>query len=142
MSIERGCRGNAARNCKKLQEDFYFTVFNPEKHFTLETIYEHLPRLCNVGSDEWIPIELFRYCGITEETAINIPLKSSRFTLQDISCAKWSVEGGGFADEVSQSSLVNYQKKMIPEKLSFPSLEVVAGRTEDVSDDKKKGLLG
>ncbi|KAK6640292.1 hypothetical protein RUM44_011978 [Polyplax serrata] len=141
MSIERGCRGNAARNCKKLQEDFYFTVFNPEKHFTLETIYEHLPRLCNVGSDEWIPIELFRYCGITEETAINIPLKSSRFTLQDISCAKWSVEGGGFADEVSQSSLVNYQKKMIPEKLSFPSLEVVAGRTEDVSDDKKKGSL-
>ncbi|XP_042910684.1 probable methyltransferase TARBP1 [Parasteatoda tepidariorum] len=52
-------QGNFSRNIKKLSEDFYFTVFSPICHFSLETLFFDLPRLVNLPPDEWIKPSLF-----------------------------------------------------------------------------------
>ncbi|XP_037080989.1 probable methyltransferase TARBP1 [Pollicipes pollicipes] len=47
--------GNANKNSQLIQNDFYFTEFDPVQHFSLEVIFLSLPRLAGVEPDEWVP---------------------------------------------------------------------------------------
>ncbi|XP_070154969.1 probable methyltransferase TARBP1 [Polyergus mexicanus] len=47
------------KNSIKIQDDFYFSSFNPINDYSLQTIYYELPRLTNISSDEWISPDIF-----------------------------------------------------------------------------------
>nr|CAD7574392.1 unnamed protein product [Timema californicum] len=53
-------QSNALKNVAKLTEDFYFSVFHPVQHFSLQTIFTDLPRLANITKEEWIPLSIFK----------------------------------------------------------------------------------
>ena len=144
-SIQRGCKGNAGKNCRKLQEDFYLNVFNPLEHYSLETIFNDLPRLANVGFDEWISLKIFKNCHPHINNNKIIPVENvSDSSLEDVSCATWSISSKCNPRECSESnednhnnnsqSKINYQKKMIPLKELIP--------TEDFSDCPSRRVTG
>lgn len=124
QSIERG---NAIKNCTKIQEDFYFTAFDPIEHYSLDTIFFDIPRLTNVCSEEWISDELFRKCGV--EGNCHIPLKSNNESLKSFEAGKWILEGSkqdyfiGDCEPKESLGITNFQKKMIPIKSLAPNFE-------------------
>ncbi|KAJ8669844.1 hypothetical protein QAD02_001103 [Eretmocerus hayati] len=46
-------------NLSWIEDNFFFTNFDPVKHYDLETLYHQLPRLSNVSSEEWVMKEDF-----------------------------------------------------------------------------------
>lgn len=141
-SIQRGGKGNAGKNCKKLQEDFYLNIFNPLEHYSLRTIYVDLPRLANVGSDEWISAEIFRYCGVSADNP-NILIENVTSSLENVEAAKWSIYGSispELCEQIGETDAYpagNYQKKMIPVKAVVPALDEELG-SRLVSHNKRK----
>ncbi|KAF0302385.1 putative methyltransferase TARBP1 [Amphibalanus amphitrite] len=92
--------GNANKNSQLILNDFYFTVFDPVRHFSLEAIYCSLPRLASVEQDEWVPPELFPDhltdgAGDGEQPQAG-PLRLSRLCpgLRDAQPASWTARTG------------------------------------------------
>ncbi|XP_043227173.1 probable methyltransferase TARBP1 [Amphibalanus amphitrite] len=92
--------GNANKNSQLILNDFYFTVFDPVRHFSLEAIYCSLPRLASVEQDEWVPPELFpdhltEGAGDGEEAPAG-SLRLSRLCpgLRDAQPASWTARTG------------------------------------------------
>jgi len=57
--------GNSVKNADKLRNDFYWTVFHPIRHYSLQTIFRDLPRLSQIKPEEWITPEMFISVGVS-----------------------------------------------------------------------------
>ena len=131
---------NTQRNLEKLSQDFYFGVFHPLRHFTLETLCYHLPRLSHLVSEEWLPVDWFD--GVVSW----IPQRDPDVKLADCQPAEWVARAAGGAPAFNQddpsanpaSSVKNVQKKITPWKQMLPdvnSLAVSSGRKTTATND-------
>lgn len=130
---------NTQRNLEKLCQDFYFGVFHPLDHFTLETLCFHLPRLSHFVAEEWLPVDWFT--GI----ASWIPQRNSDGRLAECTPAEWVARAAGGAPAFSQDDSIspavavrNVQKKITPWKQMLPdvnSLAVSASRKKTTTND-------
>lgn len=130
---------NTQRNLEKLCQDFYFSVFHPLDHFTLETLCFHLPRLSHLVAEEWLPVDWFK------DIPSWIPHRDMDGRLADCNPAEWVARAAGGApaftqdDSVSPAMAVrNVQKKITPWKQMLPdvnSLVVSASRKKTTTND-------
>lgn len=130
---------NTQRNLEKLSQDFYFGVFHPLEHFTLETLCYHLPRLSHLVAEEWLPSHWF------QNVVSWIPLSNVDGRLADCHPAEWVARAAGGApaftqdDSMSPAMTVrNVQKKITPWKQMLPdvnSLVVSASRKRTTTND-------
>lgn len=115
-------KGNIYKNLSKLTEDFYFALFHPVHHFTLETIFFEFPRLSNVTSEEWIKPTLFT-CGGGSLRDFPVPVYNSNDSLKNCLATSWSekLEDDSYL-ATADSFDFNFQKKICPlrpEKIAF-----------------------
>lgn len=104
-------QGNFFKNVIKLSSDFYFSVFKPNTHFTLETILYELPRLSNLLPDEWIKPSLF------PDDNLNVPVYNPDNDLKNSVPTSWINKSLSETPANEESSLdYNFQKKIIPIK--------------------------
>ncbi|XP_054262718.1 probable methyltransferase TARBP1 [Macrosteles quadrilineatus] len=119
-------QGNTLRNAEKLKNDFYFTMFHPLRHFTLETIFMELPRLSNISRDEWIPLPTI------EDSLSNynpfIKLRNPDDSLTQFIPPSWVAKAT--ADAEVEVEALAMQKKFVPWKNMFPEMEGVSSRTQ------------
>lgn len=127
---------NAQRNLEKLSQDFYMCLFHPLKSYTLETLCYHLPRLSHLANEEWIPVEWF------DNIESWIPQRNSDKKLADCQPADWVTRAAGgapvAAEEATETTVDNVQKKITPWKQMFPDLETLtltAGRKKNSTND-------
>ncbi|XP_046740839.1 uncharacterized protein LOC124408147 [Diprion similis] len=141
--------GNLLKNSAKLQDDFYFTVFNPIDDYSLQTIFYELPRLSNVSSDEYILPQMFEKFGFKESS--NHPLKI--FNLKsDLSEASVSAnmlkmsgnEGPTARDDTNSISeySTDIQKKFIPWKSMFPNEDELNETSECLGSHRGASTAG
>lgn len=103
-------QGNFFKNVTKLSNDFYFSVFKPDTHFTLETIFYELPRITNLTPDEWIKPSLF-------EDNLKIPVYNLNNDLKDSVPTSWAFKSNTETPAIEETSMdYNFQKKIIPIK--------------------------
>lgn len=130
-------KGNIFKNLLKLEKDFYFSVFHPIAHFTLETIFFELPRLSNLPSEEWLKAEYFQERIETKSERIacfnkDDDLKNSVITS--------SPEKSEDENPVSECDIFdyNFQRKICPVRSETSNF------TTDIvieSKPKKNGLI-
>lgn len=140
--------GNAVKNCNKLHEDFYFTVFHPLEHYSIQTIYSDLPRLAHIGSGEWISVELFKRLGVSDFSN-KIPLKCKDESLENFKDSKWELRGTLENEELiddgySKAAGNNFQKKMIPVRSVDLDFEELFDLPEDIirrKENVRKGKI-
>lgn len=82
---------NARKNIEKLEQDFYLSVFRADEHFTLETLFYHLPRLAHLASDEWIAVDWF------DGVQTTIPQRNAESRLAECQPAEWVARAAGGA---------------------------------------------
>lgn len=122
--------GNILVNAKKMENDFYFSVFHPINHFTLQTIYWDLPRLSNISVEEWIyPDVLQKYSGICIQ---NVSVGIGKELTSCISPV-WVIKNSGSSDDKSDGN--NIQKKFVPWKA------MIEGHEEDIHNQKGDLIL-
>ncbi|CAB3365647.1 Hypothetical predicted protein [Cloeon dipterum] len=117
--LKRGVRSSVeqssgVKNAVKLQEDFFFSVFDPIKHLSLETILVEFPRLTNVGQDEWLPNSFFAFDNASE---VEVKLENSDDSLAKSKVANWILKATGAAgDNESQDECLHLvvQRKVTP----------------------------
>lgn len=130
---------NTQRNLEKLNQDFYFGIFDPLEHFTLETLCYHLPRLSHLVSEEWLPVDWFN------NVVTWIPQCNSDERLAQCNPAEWVARAAGGAPAFGQDdscspamAVRNVQKKITPWKQMLPdvnSLAVSATRKKKTTND-------
>lgn len=130
---------NTQRNLEKLSQDFYFSVFHPLNHFTLETLCFHLPRLSHLVCEEWLPADWF------DGVKTWIPHRDADGKLADCLPAEWVARAAGGAPAFTQDdsgspamTVRNVQKKITPWKQMLPdvnSLVVSASRKKTTTND-------
>ncbi|CAH1396741.1 unnamed protein product [Nezara viridula] len=121
--------GNILVNAKKMENDFYFSVFHPINHFTLQTIYWDLPRLSNISVEEWIhPDILKKYPDLCIQN-ISVDIEKS---LTSCISPVWVIKNSGNPDDKNDGSKI--QKKFVPWKAMFE------GHEEDINS-QKGGLI-
>ncbi|XP_023223966.1 probable methyltransferase TARBP1 isoform X1 [Centruroides sculpturatus] len=126
--------GNVSKNSQKLLTDFYFQVFNPIEHYTMETIFYDLPRLSSLSDEEWIPPHHFdhrleKFTPNDELKAINCYNANS--DLKDFKISEWVLrtsdclanENQAESDEIN--NVTNFQKKITPWKQIIPDSETI-----------------
>uniref|UniRef100_A0ABD2VUJ1 tRNA (guanosine(18)-2'-O)-methyltransferase TARBP1 n=3 Tax=Trichogramma TaxID=7490 RepID=A0ABD2VUJ1_9HYME len=69
--------GTFKKNPIKIDEDFFYNVFDPVRHYSLETIYHQLPRLANVSIEEWIKSDQFETQIGLKGYTLDIEVKNS-----------------------------------------------------------------
>lgn len=117
--------GNAARNTINMLNDFYFKVFHPVRHYTLQTIFHDLPRLSLLADDEWMTVESL--VGVADEEHLpihtSLPRHNPDSVLTMSTPAPWVVKAAGeeqqAGDEVA-GEVDNVQKKIVPQKVLVP----------------------
>ncbi|KAF4524335.1 hypothetical protein B566_EDAN015888 [Ephemera danica] len=125
-------QGSAVKNAIRLQDDFFFGVFHPLQHFSLETIYHEIPRLSNVSKEEWIESTVF---PITES---EIPFNNADDTLKMCEVATWVIKstGGGLGAVEDEGGVGVVQRKVVP----WRDMQLGEGR-EQRRQDNQSGLL-
>ncbi|XP_046616037.1 probable methyltransferase TARBP1 isoform X2 [Neodiprion virginianus] len=120
--------GNLLKNSTKLQEDFYFTVFNPIDDYSLQTIFYELPRLSNVSSDEYILPQMFNKFGFKESNSHPLKIFNLKSDLSEASVSAnmlktFGNEGSTTRDDTNNISdySTDIQKKFIPWKSMLPN---------------------
>lgn len=118
-------RGNAARNTINMLNDFYFKVFHPVHHYTLQTIYYDLPRLSLLADDEWMSMEFV--VGVAGEEQLplhtSLPLHNPDSALITVTPAPWVIKAAGEEQQTEEDvtcEVKNVQKKIVPEAMSLP----------------------
>ena len=121
---------NCRRNVEKLASDFYFSVFHPLHHFTLETLFHHMPRLAHLAADEWMPAKWFD--GLPSRIPI---VNTDGGKLAECTPAEWVARAAGGApafvgtvdDPAVPAALgMNVQKKITPWKQMLPDVDSLA----------------
>ncbi|CAG0895059.1 unnamed protein product [Darwinula stevensoni] len=118
--------GTLSKNADKLLQDFYFQSFNSLQHYSLQTIYNDLPRLAQVSRDEWIPLSVIKL----HIHSTKWPLQSQNEDLANSSSAIWILKQATKVEiddphPEKKSSEGNVQKKLIPWKALLPDLEAL-----------------
>ncbi|KAG0724639.1 putative methyltransferase TARBP1 [Chionoecetes opilio] len=120
-------RGNAARNTINMLSDFYFKVFHPVNHYTVQTIFHDLPRLSLLADDEWMSVEFL--VSVAQEDQLPLysplPLHNPDAVLAAAAPAPWVVKAAGEeqqADEEVTCEVRNVQKKIVPQKMLVPEV--------------------
>ncbi|XP_046388201.1 probable methyltransferase TARBP1 isoform X2 [Ischnura elegans] len=133
-SLNQG--GNTQRNLLKLKESFYFEIFHPMDHFSLETIFYDIPRLGNVSNDEWIPTSEFECLELHSV----IQLKNESEALRQSNAGDWAVKSAACKIEsmpTDGDETLNIQKKIMPWKID--DLEEASLFPEAVERGKQLG---
>ena len=91
---------NARKNMEKLAQDFYLSVFRADEHFTLETLFYHLPRLAHLASDEWMAVDWF------DGVQTTIPQRNAESRLSECQPAEWVARAAGGAPPTDFSKLI------------------------------------
>lgn len=119
------------------QHDFYFHAFHPSKYYTLQTVFEDLPRLSSVTSDEWITLDHLTSAGIRSHVT-RIPLENPDNRLKEFSPSPWVQRpSNGLADIIDGTDSSTFQKKMIPWKWMDPTEELLQSLPEPVQQNKQ-----
>lgn len=121
------------------QHDFYFHAFHPTKYYTLQTIFEELPRLASVTSDEWISVDHLVTAGF-RCNAGHIALRNPDDRLKEFQPSPWVQRPLGTSDLDSTDSTV-FQKKMIPWKWMDPTEDLVQSLPESLQQSKQLARL-
>ncbi|KAK3920696.1 putative methyltransferase TARBP1 [Frankliniella fusca] len=117
------------------QHDFYFHAFHPTKNYTLQTIFEDLPRLANVTSDEWISVDHLVAAGFRCNRG-PIPLRNPDDRLKEFQPSPWVQRPSSSSDLDTADSSV-FQKKMIPWKWTDPTEDLVQSLPEYLQHSKQ-----
>lgn len=92
------------KSSKNLTEDFYLTKFDPAEHFTLEDIFLHFPRLCGLGPEDQVPLEVLSL--LTHPVLVALRSRG-RSTLEDCApsriLSKDSLVVDGAAENIQRS---------------------------------------
>ncbi|XP_066904609.1 probable methyltransferase TARBP1 isoform X4 [Halyomorpha halys] len=108
--------GNMLVNAKKMENDFYFRVFHPINHFTLQTIYWDLPRLSNICVEEWIHPDILRkYSDLCIQNVSEDHNKSLTSCISPV----WIIKNSANSDDKIDGT--NIQKKFLPTQAMFES---------------------
>ncbi|XP_011500002.1 PREDICTED: probable methyltransferase TARBP1 [Ceratosolen solmsi marchali] len=130
---------NYQKNSIQVDENFFYTIFNPIQHYTLETIYHHLPRLSNVSIEEWISKENFKD-QIFLNMAVNIKMSNDDNRL-DQAIIPYSFQKSSEntkPEEIECSQITtDIQKKIIPWKITLPNDKELT-HMDNFSDLKNK----
>ncbi|XP_012266900.2 probable methyltransferase TARBP1 isoform X2 [Athalia rosae] len=119
--------GNLMTNSLKLQDDFYFTLFNPEEDYSLQTLFDELPRLSNVSSDECIPPEMFGNFGFKESNSHPLKLLNRVANISLVQVSTHILKSAGSAGPLAEDFIEgthcsnDIQKKFIPWKSMIPN---------------------
>ncbi|MPC11257.1 putative methyltransferase TARBP1 [Portunus trituberculatus] len=120
-------RGNAGRNTINMLNDFYFKVFHPVQHYTLQTIFHTLPQLSLLADDEWMSVEFLMGVAGEEQLPLHtsLPLHNTDLALTCATPAPWVVKAAGeeqMAEEEVTCQVRDVQKKIVPQKTLVPEM--------------------
>ncbi|KAK3849044.1 hypothetical protein Pcinc_044186, partial [Petrolisthes cinctipes] len=143
-------QGNAARNTTNMLNDFYFKVFHPIKHFTLQTILHDLPNLSLLADEEWVSPEYLECVVDVDVLPLHstLPLHNSDTLLIHSPPAPWVVKAAGEREpcvvdgEVNQE-VNNFQRKITPWKSMVKEITTTTNLTclHEVRPQKKPSQL-
>ncbi|OXU28380.1 hypothetical protein TSAR_002234 [Trichomalopsis sarcophagae] len=132
--------GNFKKNPIKIDEDFFYSTFNPIQHYTLETIYHQLPRLSNVSNEEWITKENFEEQLLLDNGTINFDIKNTDCSLNAASIPYSILKSNeNYKPEEVECSenITDMQKKITPWKTMLPNEEELS-EIADLSNYRKE----
>lgn len=120
------------------QHDFYFHGFHPRRHYTLQTIFEDLPRLASVTSEEWITVDHLLAVGVRTYSNF-IALRNPDNRLKEFQPSPWVQRPSSGAPDNTGESVEGavFQKKMIPWKWMDPTEELVQSLPESLQQNKQ-----
>lgn len=122
-------QGNAARNTVNMLNDFYFKVFHPLQHYTVETILHDLPCLSLLADDEWLTMDFLLDAIDTNKFPIcsDLPIRNTDNVLAESLPAPWVIKAAGETLPSEERDgpcepIHNVQKKITPWKSMFPEI--------------------
>ncbi|XP_045594155.2 probable methyltransferase TARBP1 isoform X1 [Procambarus clarkii] len=141
-------QGSAARNTLNMLNDFYFKVFHPLKHLTLETILHDLPCLSLLADDEWVTVEFFLGVRDTNELPVcsDLPLYNPDKVLAASLPAPWVVKAAGETSPVDEKdgdieSVTNVQRKITPWKSMVAEISASLDLPQQIEAQQRRGSL-
>ncbi|XP_064094349.1 LOW QUALITY PROTEIN: uncharacterized protein LOC135206784 [Macrobrachium nipponense] len=141
-------QGNAVRNTLNMLNDFYFKVFHPLQHYTLQTIFYDLPCLSMLSDDEWLAVESLMNVMDTSVLPVKsiLPLYNEDNVLAESVPAPWVVKAVGETSPVDEQEDMenlrsNVQKKMTPWKSMMPELSSSLGLPNQKFSGQRRGGL-
>lgn len=141
-------QGSAARNTLNMLNDFYFKVFHPVQHYTLQTIVYDLPCLSLLANDEWLTVDFIM--GAIDSSILpvrsEIPLHNMDKVLAESSPAPWVIKAAGETsfpedNEVSGSPVLNVQRKITPWKSMISELTAPLDLPDMAKPKQQRGGL-
>lgn len=141
-------QGSAARNTLNMLNDFYFKVFHPVQHYTLQTIVYDLPCLSLLANDEWLTVDFIM--GAIDSSILpvrsEIPLHNMDKVLAESSPAPWVIKAAGETsfpedNEVSGSPVLNVQRKITPWKSMISELTAPLDLPDMAEPKQQRGGL-
>ncbi|XP_058801284.1 uncharacterized protein LOC131670013 isoform X2 [Phymastichus coffea] len=121
--------GNLKKSPIKKDEDFFYTVFNPELHYSLETIYHQLPRLFNVSFEEFITREDFQQQIFLTKSIIKIRVDNCDNFLDNAVIPYFILKSSENSkpEEIESSNIIfnDVQKKITPWRMMLPNEDEV-----------------
>uniref|UniRef100_A0A8C1KU42 tRNA (guanosine(18)-2'-O)-methyltransferase TARBP1 n=1 Tax=Cyprinus carpio TaxID=7962 RepID=A0A8C1KU42_CYPCA len=112
--------GNAMKNWSRIQDHFFFSVFNPIRDYSVETIFQIFPLLSELAEDEWLPPWKFE-CFVDFPICAALPLKNPVTDLCELQPGDWIQQDKGGLEQEERWAEV--QKKITPWKLSVQEQE-------------------
>ncbi|XP_068205851.1 probable methyltransferase TARBP1 [Palaemon carinicauda] len=141
-------QGNAVRNTMNMLNDFYFKVFHPLQHYTLQTIFYDLPCLSLLSDDEWLAVDSLLSVINTSILPVKsiLPLYNVDNLLAESIPAPWVIKAVGetsATDELedTENPRSNFQRKMTPWKSMMPELSSSLGLPNQKSCSQRRGGL-
>lgn len=141
-------QGNAMRNTLNMLNDFYFKVFHPLQHYTLQTILYDLPCLSMLSDDEWLAVESLLNVMDTSVLPVKsiLPLYNEDKVLAESVPAPWVIKAVGEISPVDEQEVMenhrsNVQKKMTPWKSMMPELSSSLGLPNQKFSSQRRGSL-
>ncbi|CAL4098731.1 unnamed protein product [Meganyctiphanes norvegica] len=164
QSVEHKCSGTI--NQRNMLNDFYFQVFHPMEHFSVETIFYDLPRLSVMTDEEWLSLSYIdnilkqdslslshiqahqsKWSSFSGESKkMNTALCSSNSILSSSEPAPWVLKAVGVDMESQEScnkseDTIFVQKKITPWKSMLPELLNLVDIPRDASKNKDRSGL-
>ncbi|XP_011309831.1 uncharacterized protein [Fopius arisanus] len=106
--------GNLMTNSVKLLENFYFSIFNPNRNLSLQSIFHEVPRLTNVSMDEWITTKIFQSLQSTGISQLGFRISDIQGDLSTVETPAELNEPGIVESSSCQNVLTDIQKKIMP----------------------------
>ncbi|KAG5266487.1 hypothetical protein AALO_G00232640 [Alosa alosa] len=112
--------GNAMKNWVRIQEHFFFSVFDPLIDYSVETIFYAFPHLSELADDEWIPPWKFEKMVVFSANS-SLPVRNPVADLSQMQPGDWIQQDKGELEQEERWAEV--QKKITAWRLSFQDQE-------------------